>query len=158
LLAGSSAFPIRATTNGRLAHHRSAQFDTKCSPNSSERSDYVVIASEVLESNTIDVLRVLKVASASSAITAPATDYFGVELFPQFHMKRAVLGYRLLRNHLLPDGNKRCAFLAMIEFVERNGCMWRVADDDDTVKTIESAAAGDIDEAAFADWVRKQIV
>jgi hypothetical protein len=30
--------------------------------------------------------------------------------------------------------------------------------DDDTVKTIESAAAGDIDESTFAEWVARQIV
>ncbi len=44
-----------------------------------------------------------------------------------------------------------------MEFVERNGYAWKVADEDDTVKTIELAAAGEIDEAAFADWVRRQI-
>ncbi len=120
-------------------------------------ADYVVIASEILDCDEADVLRVLKVASANSAVAAPATNYFNVELFPDFHTKTAVLGYRLLRNHPLPDGNKRCAFVAMIEFVERNGHSWEVADKDDTVKTIESAAAGDINEAAFADWVRRQI-
>jgi death on curing protein len=104
------------------------------------------------------VLRVLKLAGASSALAAPTTDYFGVELFPDFYVKVAVLGYRLLRNHPLPDGNKRCAFLAMIEMVERTGKPWIVVDEDDTVKTIESAAAGILDETSFADWVRRQIV
>lgn len=112
-------------------------------------ADYVIIASEVLEVDDFSVLRVLKVAGASSAIAAPQTDYFGIELFPEFAMKVAVLGYRLLRNHPLPDGNKRCAFLAMNEFVERNGGEWIVADEDDTVKMIESAAAGEIDEATL---------
>lgn len=112
-------------------------------------ADYVIIASEVLEVDDFSVLRVLKVAGANSAIAAPQTDYFGVELFPEFAMKVAVLGYRLLRNHPLPDGNKRCAFLAMNEFVERNGGEWIVADEDDTVKMIESAAAGEIDEATL---------
>lgn len=121
-------------------------------------ADYVIIASEILEASEKDVLRVLKVAAVNSAMGAPATDYFGVELFPDFPMKVAVLGYRLLRNHPLPDGNKRCAFLAMIEMVERNGLRWEVVDEDDTVKSIESAAAGDIDEATFAEWVGRQIV
>ena len=121
-------------------------------------ADYVVIASEVLACTEADILRVLKIAGASSAIGAPATNYFEVELFPDFDVKVAVLGYRLLRNHPLPDGNKRCAFLAMIEMAERNGKTWTVVDDDDTVKTIESAAAGSIDEAAFIDWVHRQII
>lgn len=122
-----------------------------------EVADYVVIASEVLEAQEIDVLRVLKVAAASSAMAAPATDYFGVELFPNFARKVAVLGYRLLRNHPLPDGNKRCAFLAMIEMVERNGLEWAVSDDDETIKMIESAAAGMVNEDTFAVWVATQI-
>ncbi len=121
-------------------------------------ADYVIIASEILECSEADVLRVVKVAGANSAIAAPATDYFGVELFPDFNVKVAVLGYRLLRNHPLPDGNKRCAFLAMIEMVERNGKQWSVLDEDDTVKAIESAAAGALDEASFIDWVSRQIV
>ena len=29
-------------------------------------------------------------------------------------------GYRLVRNHPFPDGNKRVAFLAMVEMAERN--------------------------------------
>ena len=54
-------------------------------------ADYVIIASEVLDVEEDAVLRVLKVAAASSAMGAPATDYFGVELFPSFTMKVAVL-------------------------------------------------------------------
>lgn len=121
-------------------------------------ADFIVIASEILRCDEADVLKVLKVAAASSALGAPETNYFGVELFQPFHLKVAVLGYRILRNHPLPDGNKRCAFLSMIEMLERNGCEWVVADEDETVRMIEQAAAGVIDEATFATWVASQIL
>ena len=42
-------------------------------------------------------------------------------------MKAAVLCSRLLRNHPLPDGNKRVAYLCMIELIRRNGREWRPA-------------------------------
>ncbi len=64
-----------------------------------------------------------------------------------------MLGYRLLRNHPFLDGNKRVAFLAMVEMAERNGANWNEpADDpdgDEAVEMILAAAAGTIDEATF---------
>lgn len=62
-----------------------------------------------------------------------------------------------MRNHPFPDGNKRVAFLAMVEMVERNGHRWAERDDDpdgdNTVKMILAAAAGHIDEPKFITWV-----
>jgi hypothetical protein len=40
------------------------------------------------------------------------------------HSPAAVLCWHLVKNHPLPEGNKRCAFLATVEFVERNGRTW----------------------------------
>ena len=55
------------------------------------------------------------------------------------------------KNHLLPDGNKRCAFLATVEFVERNGRTWVPApsDPDETDHVIRGIASGEVSEAAF---------
>ena len=39
---------------------------------------------------------------------------------PDLVDKAAVLCVRLARNHPLPDGNKRVAYLAMVEFLARN--------------------------------------
>lgn len=44
----------------------------------------------------------------------------GVEFHPGLARKVGVLGHRLVRNHPFPDGNKRVAFLAMVELAERN--------------------------------------
>lgn len=54
-------------------------------------------------------------ALAESALNAPAAAYGGVEFYPEPHQKAAVLYSRLVRNHPLPDGNKRVAFICMIE-------------------------------------------
>jgi death on curing protein len=39
----------------------------------------------------------------------PKASWGGVEFYPSFAMKAAVLLVRLTKNHALPDGNKRTA-------------------------------------------------
>jgi death-on-curing family protein len=71
--------------------------------------------------------------------------------------KAGVLGYRLARHHCLPDGNKRTALLALVDFVERNGHAWNVPDEDEAVEMMLAAAAGTISERDFITWAGRQI-
>jgi death on curing protein len=80
-----------------------------------------------------------------------------VELYPDFEMKAAVLCSRLIRNHPLPDGNKRVGYLCLREFVARNGYEWHSPGADETVETIEAIAAGRVAELELADWVRERL-
>lgn len=61
--------------------------------------------------------------------------------------------YGLARNHPFIDGNKRIAFMATYVFLHRNGYKL-VAAEADAVTIMLALAAGDIDEGAFADWLR----
>jgi death on curing protein len=65
------------------------------------------------------------VARAESALAAPFAEFGGVEVYEGLAVKAAVLCSRLVRNHPLPDGNKRVAYLCMIELIRRNGGEWR---------------------------------
>jgi death on curing protein len=65
----------------------------------------------------------------------------------------AAYGYGIARNHPFIDGNKRTAFVAVELFLLQNGYEL-VADDVACVMTMLAVAAGDIEEAAFADWIR----
>ena len=66
---------------------------------------------------------------------------------------------RLAKNHPLPDGNKRAAWVSMRMFVAVNGWTWRTQPDiDDAEATVLAVAAGDIDEAAVAEWLRQFLV
>ncbi len=66
----------------------------------------------------------------------------------------AAYGVGLAKNHPFIDGNKRTAFVAMELFLALND--WELtADDADCVLTMLSVASSDIDEAAFADWIRR---
>lgn len=66
----------------------------------------------------------------------------------------AAFGYGISRNHPFIDGNKRTGFVAAELFLALNG--WTLdASDADCVLTMLAVAAGDIAEAAFADWLRQ---
>ena len=69
----------------------------------------------------------------------------------------AAYGFGLARNHPFVDGNKRTAFVAVELFLSLNGCEL-VADDADCVLRTLSLAAGELSEAAFADWLRGMLV
>lgn len=68
----------------------------------------------------------------------------------------ASYGYGIARNHAFLDGNKRTAFVAVELFLLLNG--WElVADDADCVLTTLKVSAGEIEEAAFAQWIERHI-
>lgn len=66
----------------------------------------------------------------------------------------ASYGFGIARNHAFVDGNKRSAFVTTELFLELNGHTLDAADAD-CVVTILALAAGELDEAAFADWIRR---
>ena len=64
--------------------------------------------------------------------------------------------YGISRNHPFVDGNKRTAFVATELFLALNGCDL-IATDVECVVTMLDVAAGEIEEAAFAQWIRSHI-
>ena len=65
----------------------------------------------------------------------------------------AAYGVGLAKNHPFVDGNKRTAFVAVELFLVLNG--YRLAASDaECVLTMLAVAAGELDEAAFAAWIR----
>ena len=65
----------------------------------------------------------------------------------------AAYGFGIARNHPFVDGNKRTAFVAVELFLDLNG-FDLLADDAECVLTMLALAAGDLDERAFAAWIR----
>lgn len=62
----------------------------------------------------------------------------------------------LAKNHAFIDGDKRAAFLAAGLFLGLNGWRPKVSQAEATL-TVMALASGDIDEAAFAAWLRSHI-
>jgi len=68
----------------------------------------------------------------------------------------ASYGEGVAKNHPFVDGNKRAAFLCVGLFLALNG--WRLnATQVEATLAIQAVAAGDLDEAAFAGWLRSHI-
>jgi death-on-curing protein len=64
---------------------------------------------------------------------------------------------RLIRNHPLPDGNKRTAYLCLREFAERNGRRWTSPDPDEAADILEAVAARVVTEDELAEWVAQRL-
>ena len=69
----------------------------------------------------------------------------------------AAYGYGIARNHPFIDGKRRTAFVCAELFLVLNGYDLS-ADDTDCIQTMLAVAAGDIEEAAFAAWLRAHAV
>lgn len=125
-------------------------------------ADYLLIAEEVLGIEADVLAKMTALSLADSALNAPAAEFGGVEFYPEFAVKVAVLITRLAKDHALPDGNKRVALMCAIEFVERNGYGWIApeADDpngDETLETMKAIAAGTTDEELVARWIADRL-
>lgn len=120
--------------------------------------DYVAIAAEVTGLKVETLMRVAKLDLADSALHAPAAGFGEVEFYPDFVEKAAVLVTHLAKNHPLPDGNKRAAWVTLRVFIEINGWSWTTSPTvDDAEHAVLAVAAGDWDEKAMATWLRTRI-
>jgi len=123
-----------------------------------ELADYLLIAERVLGLPAEAIANFNRIGLAASALAAPQAGFGGVEAYPDFATKAAVLCWHLVKNHPLPDGNKRCAFLATVEFIERNGRNWVSApgDPDETDRVIRAVAGGEMSEADLRQWIAER--
>lgn len=65
----------------------------------------------------------------------------------------AAYAYGIVRNHPFVDGNKRVAFMAAYVFLARNSRRLTAPESEATTTTL-ALAAGEIDDDAFAAWLR----
>lgn len=76
---------------------------------------------------------------------------------PDYADLAAAYGFGLAKNHAFVDGNKRVAFLSVGLFLALNGYKLNATQVDATL-TMLAVAGGELDEAAFAAWIRKSTV
>jgi death-on-curing protein len=91
-----------------------------------------------------------------SALHAPQAGFGTTDLYPTLIEKAAVLCVRIARNHPLPDGNKRLAWMSMVVFLDLNGAELHV-DVDDAVQTMLAVASGEIDEKSLTSWLNMRV-
>lgn len=121
-----------------------------------ELGDYCLIASEVLNLAPEHVAEFPNIGLADSALAVPRAAFGDHEAFPTLIEKAAVLVERLTRNHPLPDGNKRCAFLALERFLAANGRPILDADPDVDVTMMERIAAGATNQNEIIAWINRR--
>lgn len=116
--------------------------------------DWTHLAAEVLGVELATINFTADLHLADSALHAPQVSFSETDAYPDLVHKAAVLGWHLVKNHPLPDGNKRCALVAMVVFLKLNGIDWTTPNADEAVETMLAVAAGDLDANALADWLR----
>jgi death on curing protein len=90
------------------------------------------------------------------ASALPTRGFGGEDAYPSLLEKAAVLIEHLARNHPLPDGNKRAAFLAVWLFLEVNDLPFAATQPDIDVPMVERIAAGKTERTEIIDWLTRR--
>jgi len=117
-------------------------------------ADYLAIAQAVTGLDLQTVINITNADLADSALHAPAAGFGHDDFYPDFIDKAAVLLVRLARNHPLPDGNKRAAWVSLRLFVDINKWRWDPRPSiDDAETAVLAVASGEWDETSTASWL-----
>lgn len=119
--------------------------------------DYLAIAELVLGIDGQLLAKGAGIGLAESALAAPRASFSDIEFYPEFERKAAVLLQRLVKNHPLPDGNKRTAYATMWRFIVVNGRRWTLDDPDVIVPTVIRVATGEISIEELTKWVASHV-
>ena len=92
-----------------------------------------------------------------SALETPFQTFDGEELYPTLQAKAARLGYGLIKNHCMIDGNKRIGAHVMLVFLELNGVEIKYTQKD-LYETILAVADGSLDYDELLKWILKHQV
>jgi death-on-curing protein len=77
-------------------------------------ADFLAIAERILGTDGKSLRKAARLGQTESALAAPFAG-FGSDLFyPDPAQRAAIVCSRIIRNHPLPDGNKRCGYLCML--------------------------------------------
>ena len=87
-----------------------------------------------------------------SALESAFAGYGDKEFYPSKEEKGARLGYTLIANHALVDGNKRIGVYVMLSFLEMNGIRIRCSDED-LIHIGLSVAGGSMDYEQLLQWI-----
>jgi death-on-curing protein len=120
-------------------------------------ADFLLAAEAVLGIDAERLARATRIPLAESALAAPFVSFEGRDLYAEDPIQRAaILASRLMRNHPLPDGNRRVALVLMDMYLDEQGLRLN-ATAEDVDRTFRAVAAGRLSEAHFASWLRGRV-
>ena len=91
-------------------------------------------------------------ALLESAIEAPFQSFGGDELYPTIQAKAARLGYGLIKNHCMIDGNKRIGTHVMLVFLALNGIELSYTQKE-LYEVILQVASGELEYEDLLKWI-----
>ena len=91
-------------------------------------------------------------ALLESAIEAPFQSFGGDELYPTIQAKAARLGYCLIKNHCMIDGNKRIGTHVMLVFLALNGIELSYTQKE-LYEVILQVASGELEYEDLLKWI-----
>ncbi len=100
---------------------------------------------------------VLDLRAIDSAVVQPQMTFGGEDFYPAVIDKAAALGFSLIKNHGLDDGNKHIGYMAGRMFLRMNkhdltGTV------DEKAAVILALAASEIGREEFTEWVRAHTI
>jgi death-on-curing protein len=116
---------------------------------------FVQAAGAVLEIEPQQLVPAIKIPLAESALAAPFATFGGEDFYPDPIVRAAILASRIMRNHPLPDGNKRVALILMDVYLQGQGLDF-VAEAVEIDRIFRSVAASSLTEEDLTDWVRSR--
>ena len=87
-----------------------------------------------------------------SALETPFQSFGGNELYPTVHEKAARLGFGLIKNHCMLDGNKRLGAHVMLVFLALNGIELNYSQEE-LYEIILAIAAGNKEYEDLLRWI-----
>ena len=119
---------------------------------------YIAIVAEITGMDATTIAGLPNLSLADSALHAPFAGFEGHEFYPEFVDKAALLLERLARNHPLPDGNKRAAWVTLRVFVEINDWTWQPYPSvDEAERAVLAIAAGEWDHERISAWLNAHL-
>ena len=101
-------------------------------------------------------VQVRDIGLLSSALERPRTDVFGLEAYPDLHLKAAALFDAVNRADPLDDGNKRLSWLLTVLFYALNGFDLFTSPDDGE-KFVRRAAGEHLELDEMASWLADHV-
>lgn len=120
-------------------------------------AEAILIAESVTGIDATTLARASRLDLLDSALHAPQAGFGDDDFYPDFATKAAVLVVRIARNHPLPDGNKRLAWMSLVMFCALNGFELGLPVDE-AVEAMLAIAGGEWDEARTEAWLQTRLV
>lgn len=116
-------------------------------------ADELAVINEVVVSKSGGSIGLRDFGLLQSVSVKPQTSFGGQDIYPDLHLKAAVLYEAIVNYHVFVDGNKRTAFAALARFLYINGYNLSVT----TIEIVDytvGVAVNNPDLADIAVWIK----